>query len=431
MRELLFNLSKPYYFGFSMGHSHLNDRYIAEIREVMSAGIREDIRDDYENKFSRLVGQGYGLSFAAGRMAFYSLMREMDIGPGDEVILTGFTCSVMPNAVWRVGAVPVFADIDLDTFGSDPSDIERKITTRTKMIVAQHSFGIPCKIDEIAALAERHGIFLLEDAAICLDSQLQEKSVGNWGGAAIFSTDHTKPLNTLVGGFFYTNDPQLYKKMKEAADKMPELPSDHQQRLFDQLLFERKYYHPKHYHLGRIVDYTKAMKKKTGLRKVDFFEDDYRRMVSQTYPYPARMPSFLALLGICELERWGEEKRKRKDILTKYLKIAKRCGLSSCLPGAYADHRLDIVPLRFVFQHRQRSQYQERLRGYLDIGGVWFQSPIICCPEGPGSLGYSSGSCLRAEEASQNVTNYPCVVADGWEDIVLELFESSLKPFHN
>lgn len=81
---------------------------------------------EYEQRFSALVGSGYGISFAAGRMAFYMIMKALGIGEGDEVILPGFTCSVMPNAVWRTGAKPVFADIDEDTFGSDVEGLKKK-----------------------------------------------------------------------------------------------------------------------------------------------------------------------------------------------------------------------------------------------------------------------------------------------------------------
>ena len=119
-------------------------------------------------------------------MAFFSLMQSLGIGTGDEVIIPGFTCSVMANAIIRTGAKPVYSDIDADTMGSDASAIERCITPQTKMIVAQHSFGIPCNIDEIADLAKSKGIFLVEDSALALDSRIHGKSVGTLGRCCVF-----------------------------------------------------------------------------------------------------------------------------------------------------------------------------------------------------------------------------------------------------
>ena len=206
IRNLFKNLTLPYKFGFVTGHSYLTAGQISKIRKTLSSNNSLDVVSSYEHQMTSLIGSGFGISFAAGRMAFYSLLKALNIGIGDEVILPGFTCSVMPNAVWRSGAIPVFADIDKDTFGSDPVEIEKRISSRTKLIVAQHSFGIPCDIPAIVEVGKKHGIFVVEDCAIALDSAINGIKVGNWGDAAIFSTDHSKPLNTLIGGFLYTKD---------------------------------------------------------------------------------------------------------------------------------------------------------------------------------------------------------------------------------
>ena len=194
-------LHSSYQIGFVRGHDYLNEPQVALIRTVLNSRDGEAVVREYENQLAALIGPGRGVSFAAGRMAFYAVLKALGVGSGDEVILPGFTCSVMPNAVWRTGARPVFADIEAETFGSCASGIAAKITSRTKAVVAQHSFGIPCNIPEIVELCRKRGLALIEDCAITLDSAYDGKKVGNWGDAAIFSTDHSKPLNTLVGGF--------------------------------------------------------------------------------------------------------------------------------------------------------------------------------------------------------------------------------------
>ena len=153
-------------------------------------------------------------------MGFFALMQIRGIGKGDEVILQGHTCSVMPNAVWRTGATPIYADIDSNTFGSSAIEIDKVITPQTKMIVAQHSFGIPCDIEPIVDLARSKGIFLLEDCAITLGSKLKGIQVGNFGDAALFSIDHSKPLNAFTGGLIYTRKNELYEKLKDEDSEM-------------------------------------------------------------------------------------------------------------------------------------------------------------------------------------------------------------------
>jgi len=416
-----------YRFGFVTGHYYLSDAQILDLQGALQVKDAKDIVSEYELEFAKIIGSGSAISYAAGRMAFYSLLKALNIGVGDEVILPGFTCSVMPNAVWRAGAIPVFADIDIDTFGSDAGEIEKRITSRTKLIVAQHSFGIPCNVPAIVEVGEKYGIFVMEDSAIALDSAIDGIKVGNWGDAAIFSTDHSKPLNTLIGGFLYTKEKSLYKKIKNYSDKLPDLNDVHQQRLFNQFLFERKNYTPERYPRSIIINQAKALKRKLSLRQKQFvfLEADYTKQSfsCSNYPYPAKLPPFLAQLGLYELDRWESEKEKRKVLLNDYLKIAWRSGLSEYLPKAYADPKLEIVPLRFVFKHPESKILLSKMDKYIDVGWTWFQSPVICCPDGPESLGYVFGSCIRGETVSENIINWPCVLPEIWHDKILRIFE--------
>jgi dTDP-4-amino-4,6-dideoxygalactose transaminase len=403
-------LSARYYFGFARGHQELSFEQIASIKEILVHGRGDEAVGQYERRFTALIGQGFGKSFSAGRMAFYSLLKVLNIGPGDEVILPAFTCAVMPNAVWRCGGTPIFADIDPGTFGSDPQDIKQKISRRTKMIVAQHSFGIPCRIEEIVKIAREHSVFLLEDSALALDSSRNGVKVGNWGDAAIFSTDHTKPLNTLVGGFFYTRDQVLFGRLEDMTKEMPPLGQAHQQRLYDQFLFERRYYSPSHFGRSVFESRIRSLLKQGSI----FFEGDYSREtpVGHDYPYPARLPAFLAQLGLFELERWAKEKQRRQELLREFIRLAEVSGSGGMVPAGYLDKSNEVVPLRFAFSTSQAVQMKKDLSQFLDTDQFWFQSAVICCPEGPESLGYIPGSCPNAEETAPNMINWPCVLSD-------------------
>ena len=187
------------FFGFVQGHAYLAPHDVDQIRKHIAKPAKEIVAE-FEHGFASLVGEGYAVSFAAGRMGFYALMKTLDIGPGDEVVVQGANCAVMVNAILRTGATPVFADIDPETFGSSKQHIERCITPRTRRIVAQHSFGIPCDVEPIVELAHSRKTFLLEDCALAVSSTNDGITVGNFGDAALFSTDHSKPLNTLTGG---------------------------------------------------------------------------------------------------------------------------------------------------------------------------------------------------------------------------------------
>lgn len=428
---LLKLLVLPYQIGFAQGHSHLTNQQVLKVRQVLHSNNNQNIVNDYEQRMSALIGDGYGISFAAGRMAFYSLLKILNIGAGDEVILQGFTCSVMPNAVWRTGATPIFADIDTETFGSDAEGIKKKITPHTKMVVAQHSFGIPCNIEEIVELCDKHGIFLMEDSAITLDSSRNGVKVGNWGDAAIFSTDHTKPLNTIIGGFLYTKNKSLYDKVRIFSANLPQLEKNHQERLYKQFKFERKYNTPSHYPRAIFIDNVRAAVRKISfrLRPYTFLEGDYTKETSSklSYPYPAKMPQFLAQLGLFELDRWENEKNRRKKLFDMYLSNMTQLNYDKYLPSAYFNPEIDIVPLRFVFQHPDSKRIIKKMSRFIDVNGIWFREPIICCSGEPESLGYSAGSCHMAEKTGHDIINWPCVVPENWESRIIEVFQMVMK----
>lgn len=419
-------LTLPYLFSFSQGHYYMNKSQINQINKLLYCED-QGVVHEYERKFTELIGDGYGISFAAGRMAFYSILKAQNIGAGDEVILPGFTCSVMPNAVWRTGAKPIFTDIDSETFGSSVTEIKKKITEKTKLIVAQHSFGIPCHIEDIAQLCKEKNIFLVEDCAIALDSSVSGVKVGNWGDAAIFSTDHTKPLNTLIGGFLFTRNYGLYQKILKKSSELPQLAEAHKINLFNQFKLEQKYNNPSSYSKIVFMTYYRYLLQKLSIIKQNniFLEGDYNinSHTGSTYPYPAQIPSFLAQIGVYEIERWQYEKKRRKSLFEEYLKIMTDLGYAKYLPNAYFDSKFDISPLRFVFQHPNSKIIIQKMSEYIDISGIWFKAPVICCDDDPESLGYLKGSCQISEKIGEHIINWPCVVPEGWEAKILDNFK--------
>lgn len=418
-------------FGFIQNNFYLTDMQLSRIRQALVLDKSQGIIKEYENRFSELIGSGYGVSFASGRMAFFSLLKMLNIGEGDEVILPGFTCSVMVNAVWRAGAIPIFSDIDRMTFGSAADEIKRKITSKTKLIVAQHSFGIPCSIAEIAEIAKKEKIYLVEDCALTFDAAINGITVGNWSDAAIFSTDHTKPINTLIGGFLYTREKQLYEKIKHLSSTLPELTKVHQSRLYGQFIFEQSNHVLNRFLTLRFQKVVFGVKKKlfAGQAKPVFLENDYtkKRHSNPGYPYPARMPPFLAQLGIFELERWKKEKERRKNILRRYLEIMVDLGLDKYIPKIYFQDKIEVVPLRFVFEHPESIDLLKKMSRFMDISKIWFRTPIVCCPGGPESLGYHYGECPTAEDIGRKILNWPCNIQPGSEVNFLELFRKILN----
>jgi len=417
-----------YYFGYNPGHYNLKTSEIEKIRDILYDNDQKVV-EVYEKRFLKNIGEGHGLSIASGRMAFYILLNVLDVGKGDEVIVVGFTCSVMINAILRIGATPVYSDVDPVTFGSSAKSIAQKISKRTKIIVAQHSFGIPCDIIDIVKLAKEQDIFVLEDCSLAYGSSVNGIVLGNFGDAAIFSSDHTKPINTLVGGFFYTKNEILFKKVKSHIKNIPELSDVHKKNLFHQLLFEKKWHSPSKYQYAKYFSLSNKVLKKILGPKVLFLDQDNGppELIKPNYPYPAKLPSFLAQVGIYELQKFEREKMRRKYILNRYLKIFINSKYKNDISQVYFDKSKEIVPLRFVFSSEKTSSLIQKLSFFIEFSQIWFRKPIIATSFDLKQFGYNEGLCPKAETIGEHIINFPCVISERYEKAYFELLEKEIN----
>ena len=169
--------------------------------------------EQFEKAVAKYVGAKYAVAIANGTAALHAACYAAGIGPGDEVITTPITFAASANCALYCGATPVFADIEEDTYNIDPKEIEKKITEKTKAIVAVHFTGQPCKMDEIHAIAKKHKLIVIEDAAHALGADYKGKKVGSMSDMTTFSFHPVKHITTGEGGMIVTNSKKLYDKL--------------------------------------------------------------------------------------------------------------------------------------------------------------------------------------------------------------------------
>ena len=167
-----------------------------------------------EESWSNLIGVNYSISVNSNTSGLFSAIAACGIKPGDEVIVSPYTMSASAIAPLIYGAVPVFADIDIDNFGLCPNSVESKITERTKAILVVHIFGNPAKMDEIMQIAKKHNLFVIEDCAQAPLAKYKDKYVGTIGDIGIFSFNYHKHIHTGEGGIVTTNNENLAKKIQ-------------------------------------------------------------------------------------------------------------------------------------------------------------------------------------------------------------------------
>lgn len=170
--------------------------------------------DEFEGILADYVGTKHTVVFNSGTSALQAILSAYGIGHGDEVIVPSFTFIATANAPLLVGAKPVFADIEENTYGLDPEDVNRKITPKTKVIMPIHYGGCPCLIAELRQVAKENNIILIEDAAESLGATVNGKKVGSFGNAAVLSFCSNKVITTGEGGAVATDSVDIYEKLK-------------------------------------------------------------------------------------------------------------------------------------------------------------------------------------------------------------------------
>lgn len=147
---------------------------------------------EFEKEFSQYLGVKHSISVGNGTDALIIALKSLGIGEGDEVIVPTFTFFASAESISAVGGIPVFVDVEKDTFNMDANQVEKKITPRTKAIMPVHIFGQPVDMDEIISIAKKHNLYVIEDACQAIGSEYKGKKIGTMGDVAAFSFFPTK-----------------------------------------------------------------------------------------------------------------------------------------------------------------------------------------------------------------------------------------------
>jgi len=170
---------------------------------------------EFERCFQNQFDVKNSIAMSSGTAALHSSLILSGVKPGDEVITTSMTAEPTNIAILQVGAIPVFADVDVTSGNLNPSSIENKITSKTKAIIVVHYAGIPVRLNEISEISKCHNISLIEDCAHSLGAKYAGKGIGNVGDFAIFSFQAIKHMTTVDGGFLSFKDESLLREAKK------------------------------------------------------------------------------------------------------------------------------------------------------------------------------------------------------------------------
>ena len=345
-----------------------------------------------------LDGNGKEFTFWKGRIALYILLKAIGIGPGDEVIIPGFTCVVVPNAVLYLGAQPIYADIDYQTYNISFETIAPLITSRTRVIIVQNTFGLSPDLDPINALAKKYDLVLIEDCAHGLGSTYNGRPAGTNTDAAFFSTQWSKPITTGIGGVAYISNEKLTEKVSKFVKELPSPSIITQMMLIAQCIMRPIAISPA-FHYNSIFIY-RLLTQKFGL----FIGSSVGREL-ETIKMP---PNYMMGMGILQKWHLKRELKHLNEIVQRRQLVAKYYDnyfLSNSIEVPYRSDYADHSMLRYSIRVANKHAFLKKASRLHIPMGDWFVSPLHPVKGDLSLWGYQAGQCPEAEKACAEVVN--------------------------
>lgn len=335
--------------------------------------------------------------FPSARAALYALLRSMEIGPGDEVLMPAFTCVAVPNAVRFTGATPVFVDIVARTFNLNPDAVAGAVTHRTRAVLAQHTFGNPIPIDRLRASLPRD-VKVIEDCCLALGSRWHGRPVGSFGDAGILSFELSKTLTAGWGGVAWARDPDCSARLDDDSRRLPAAGGFAAARAAFQVSLSYWLYHPEIF--GRGGRLAAGAAYRAGVFRVSTPREETRGEMPAAYQRRLSDDHWRIIAG--QIDRFDEHERNAA-ITARYHRVLMSHGVHTF--PLISDHS-EPQWIRYPFLVENRAAFTRFFAAAGIEIGHWFDSPI----SGAQSLeayGYTQGTCPVAERVTRHVVNLP------------------------
>ncbi|MFH1509837.1 MAG: aminotransferase class I/II-fold pyridoxal phosphate-dependent enzyme [Candidatus Nealsonbacteria bacterium] len=350
---------------------------------------------ELENKFKEYLGVNHAISFNSGRSALLILLKSLEIEKGSEVLLQAFTCNAASNPIMWAGLKPVYVDCNKDTFNIDFEDIKKKTSSKSRVLIVQHTFGLSAEMDKIVEFCEENNLILIEDCAHSLGSTFSDKKVGTFGKAAYFSFSRDKIISSVYGGMLVTNDSILTEKIYETYKdiKFPTFFWIKQQLLHP--VFMNILIIPTYKRLGKYL--LVLFQKLNLLSKAVHIKEKKGELPGY---FPKRLPNALAILALNQFNKLEKFNAHRKIIAQFYRNNLEETSFT--VPVSNSQ-----IYLRFTLKHSKAHEIIKYFWKKNILIGDWYTSPLAPKDTNLEKLQYQLGSCPNAENISKTTFNLP------------------------
>mgnify|MGYP003143661705 FL=1 len=345
-----------------------------------------------EQDFCASVGAEYAVAMNSGTSTLHAALEAVGVGYGDEVISPAITVIMDSTATFHANAIPVYADVCENTFNIDPDDIERKITDKTKAIIAVSLYGLPCEMDRIMEISDKYDIPVIEDNAQCFTSKYKGRYAGTIGHISSWSFENSKHITCGEGGIITTNNEQYAEMCRKIG--------------------------------GHGYKNLRAREGQIKLNQSVFQDPDYKRHDTVGWNY--RLSEILAAVTVAQLENIDQKVQQRVEVASMFIDVMNESDIFRQQEVAdYCDHSYFTLGVLYDGLEKAGIPWKQFREKYVSFGGdgfygAWsvpYLEPLIAdrafvkrCPDIYGDLKYEAGLCPVAERIQPKLmqfkTNY-------------------------
>jgi perosamine synthetase len=350
-----------------------------------------------EKALATYQSQSRAWTYDSGRTALYYALKALGVGPGDHVLVQAYTCAVVVFAITQLEATPIFIDI-LDDFTMDPTDAQRKITSKTKVLIMQHTFGAPANIESLMIVAQQHALRTIEDCAHSLGAMYNGNRTGTYADIGMFSFGSDKVISCSRGGALTTDDETIAASLDNLQVDLPVPPLRTVIRhLLTIILFwiAKPLYHLR---IGHVILYIAKR-----LHITSRIMTDREKRGQGSAVYPRRLANALAHILCQQLAQVDTLNEHRKTIANQYSRLLMP---NKRFQTPLAAHESSIH-LRYpvLCEDPDRVHRHAKSRGILL--GDWYSCVVAPCDIAADATYYVEGSCPRAEALALHSLNLP------------------------
>lgn len=349
-----------------------------------------------ENWLKNYFDSKYAITFDSGRSALQKAIEATELSPGDEVLVQAYTCLVVSNAINWAGGKPVYVDIN-DDFNMNATDLKNKITSKSKILIIQHTFGKAANLEKLLEIARENNLLVIEDCAHALGTKYSDKLIGTFGDIAMLSFGSDKVISSSRGGALITNSEKLAEKIILLNKQLP-LPTIHTtiQNLLNLPIF----------YLGKMTYDTTgkfflAVSQKLGLTGKIIYKQE--KACNKLKFYPAKYPNSLAKILLNQFSKLEEMNKHRQEIAKIYDKMLDSAKVKK---PVLTD---DNIFLRYTILIDNQEELIKIAKKHKVIFGNWYDSVIAPKDKEVNLLktGYVVGDCPNAEKLTKMTVNLP------------------------